>query len=389
MSRRRQPPRLWFKPGERGRAGTWVIKDGQKRRGTGCGEHDLEQAQLTLARYIQGKYLPPKGLGQELLVTEVVAAYLKDYSVHSASEEFIRHTARPILEWWSAKKLSEVTGTNCRRYVTWRTSQTRRTRGKSKKPKAKISDQTARHDLKTLRAAIRWYKAEHEPALNVPTVTLPARAPRRADYWLTRNELSARIRAARKSKQTRHVARVLLIGYYTATRPGAILALRWLPSPTAGWLDVDAGVLHRRGSAAKVTNKRQPPARIHARLLPHLRRWRRLDMERKAPITFVIHYQGEAVAKLRRSWASVAHLAGAQRRDGPHILRHSCCTWLMQAGIDVYEVSGYTGVSVETLLDVYGHHHPSFQSEAASARGRRSHASKQPRRRTADRLRTD
>jgi hypothetical protein len=39
----------------------------------------------------------------------------------------------------------------------------------------------------------------------------------------------------------------------------------------------------------------------------------------------------------------------------------------MAAGVDVYEVSGYTGVSVKVLLEVYGHHHPAFQSNAATA----------------------
>jgi hypothetical protein len=40
----------------------------------------------------------------------------------------------------------------------------------------------------------------------------------------------------------------------------------------------------------------------------------------------------------------------SERKDGPHILRLSCCTWLMQAGIDVYEAAGYTGVSAKVLL---------------------------------------
>ena len=381
MSRRREPPRLWFKRSERGRAGTWLILDGAKRRSTGCGADDLAKAELALARYIAQKYEPPKGLGQALLVTEIVASYLKDYAVHSRSEEFLRHTARPILEWWSSKPLSAVNGINCRRYVTWRTAQTRRTRGRSTKPPVSISDQTARHELKTLRSAMRWYKAEHEPSLTVPTVTLPKKATRRTDYWLDRADLAARIRMARKSRQSRHIARVLLIGYYSGTRPGAILGLRWLPTPASGWVDAEAGVLHRRGSDAVLSSKRQPPARIHARLLPHLRRWRRMDMERNVPITSVIHYQGAAVRKLRRSWETVARRAGAPSRDGPHILRHSCCTWLMQAGVEIYEVSGYTGVSVETLLEVYGHHHPSFQKAAANARAKR--AAPAPRVRTA------
>jgi hypothetical protein len=47
----------------------------------------------------------------------------------------------------------------------------------------------------------------------------------------------------------------------------------------------------------------------------------------------------------------------------------------MAAGVDVYEVSGYTGVSVEVLLSVYGHHHPDFQSKAATATGKRAKVS--------------
>jgi len=103
-------------------------------------------------------------------------------------------------------------------------------------------------------------------------------------------------------------------------------------------------------------------------------------------LTKLIRYQGAPVKKLRRSWGTVAKLAAKltaeheskrmgkkvvarATKDGPHIMRHSCCTWLMAAGVDVYEVSGYTGVSVEVLLEVYGHHHPDFRSNAATATG--------------------
>jgi hypothetical protein len=140
----------------------------------------------------------------------------------------------------------------------WRTGQTHR-RAKTRKP---ISDQTARHDLKTLRTAINWYHREHGPLPSVPIVTLPQRAPQKQDYWLTRDEVAARIRAARKNSRTAHVARQLLIGVYTGTRPGTIMKLMWMASPTGGWFDLNVGVLHRRGISARRTKKRQPPARI-------------------------------------------------------------------------------------------------------------------------------
>jgi len=66
--------------------------------------------------------------------------------------------------------------------------------------------------------------------------------------------------------------------------------------------------------------------------------------------------------------------AGHERKDGAHILRHSCATMLMQAGIDPFEAAGYLGMSEQTLREVYGHHHPDFQTKAAHAltRGKRA-----------------
>jgi integrase len=381
MSRRKEPPRLWLKPAEPTRNGrparvaVWCIVDGAKRESTGCGDRDIEQAQRKLADYIKAKFEPPTGKGAQLLVVEAIAAYLENHVEQLSSKhsrDFGRATCAPLLQWWSGKTLAQVNGMNCRAYVRWRTAQNRKRHPKSKKPPVKVSDQTARHDLKSLRAALRFYKREVDGELVVPTVTLPSKAPPRTDYFLTRDELAARLRVARQNPQALHVARMLLIGWYTGTRPGAILGLRWLPSPSAGWFDLDAGVLHRRGGQTRITNKRQPPAKIHARLLPHLRRWHRLDTGSEPPITNVIHYQGEPIGKLRRSWDTVAKQAGGTRKDGPHILRHSCCTWLMQAGVDVYEVAGYTGVSVKVLLETYGHHHPAFQENAATATTKRT-----------------
>jgi len=198
-------------------------------------------------------------------------------------------------------------------------------------------------------------------------VTLPPKAAQRKDYWLTREEVATRIRAARKSPHTAHVARVLLIGVYTGTRPGAILDLNWLASPSGGWFDLDACVLHRHGPNARHSKKHQPPARIHTRLVPHLVRWRANDVSRG--ITSVIHYRGLPVKKLRRSWKTVAKLAS--RNDAPHIVRHTAATWQMQAGTNLYEAAGYLGMSPETLWETYGHHHPDFQSEAARAVGKK------------------
>jgi integrase len=294
-------------------------------------------------------------------------AYLAEHAPTKVSKDWIADMAADILEWWGDKTLSEVNGRNCRAYVEWRTAQ--RVTKFTKNPGRLVSDQTARHELKTLRAAINYYHKEHGPLVSVPAVTMPAKSPPRQDYFLTRSEAARRLLAAWRRPETRHVARLILIGLYSGTRPGAMLRLRWLPSPEGGWINLDGEILHRQPPRAVHTKKRQPLARIHKKLLPHLRRWQAQDLARHIPS--VIHYDGQPVKKVKRSWETLRKEVGAERRDSPHILRHSSATWFMGAGIDVAEIAGYLGMTVQTLLDVYGHHHPEYQSEIAQATPRK------------------
>jgi integrase len=156
-----------------------------------------------------------------------------------------------------------------------------------------------------------------------------------------------------------HLRRFILIGLYTGTRSQAMLGLSWMPSTSSGWVDLAKGVLYRRGEDQRRTNKKQTPAAIPDRLMAHLRRWHRMDSQ--LGIRHVIHYQGTKVTKLRRSWATARDGAGLDGKVIPHTLRHTAATWLMQAGIDVWDAAGNLGMSLKMLEEVYGHHHPDYQ----------------------------
>lgn len=357
MPRKAKGPRLYLRERD-GRDAIWVILDGGHEESTGCAERLLQPAHQALAAYIAAKYSAPKTGGQldRTAIADVILLYLKEHAPKTRSSDFLHHTARPIKEWWSDKTLARINAKTCAEYVAWRVKQN-------------VSDQTARHDLKTLRAAIRYYhRSEYGPLLALPIISVPARAPQRQDYFHTRQEAAARVRAARRLG-LEHVKRQLLIGYYTGTRPGATMRLHWMPSPAGGWFDLESETLHRRGMGELESRKAQPKARIHKRLMFFLRKWKAADQARG--INCVIHWNGKPIKKLRRSWGSVAREAGATRRDGPHIMRHTAATWQMQAGTDPYEAAGYLGMSVETLLGTYGHHHADFQEAAARASGRR------------------
>jgi len=278
-------------------------------------------------------------------VTEALATYGKEYAPTVARPDIIRYSIPHLVEFWGDDYLSAIKGRTCREYVTWRTAKG-------------VSTQTARRDLETLRAAIRYFQREYELE-SAPIVTLPPRSEPRQRF-LTRGEAARLLRASRKS----HVARFLLIGLYTGTRSTAILGLSWLPTTHSGWIDLDNGLIYRRGTGP-ATKKRAPTAPLPAKLIPFLRRWR--DQDLAAGVHHVIHYRGHPVRKLRRSWYAARQRAELGADVTPHVLRHTAATWLMQAGVRTWEAAGYLGMSVEVLERVSGHHHPEHMNKARDA----------------------
>jgi integrase len=100
--------------------------------------------------------------------------------------------------------------------------------------------------------------------------------------------------------------------------------------------------------------KRQPPVKLPPRLLAHLRRWQRLGLSRRA----VVEWNSRPIASVRKGFQAAVKAAGLGPDVTPHILRHTCATWLMQSGVDLWDAAGFLGMTVKQLEDTYGHHHP-------------------------------
>ena len=169
MSRLRMLPRLYLRRWKHCRA-MWVIRDGSTDIGTGCGEHEVARAEEALSNYLSKRFKPPGVLPlAQLLIDEVVGAYLNEYVPHSRSKEFIVVVLAPVMRWWTGKMLADITGGNCREYVRWRTAQPVRYAHSPKR----VSSETARKELSGLRAAVNWYDREYGPLPSVPKFTLP------------------------------------------------------------------------------------------------------------------------------------------------------------------------------------------------------------------------
>jgi integrase len=226
-----------------------------------------------------------------------------------------------------------------------------------------------------LRAAINHHRREGLCS-EIISVALPEKGEGR-DVFLTRVQAARLLWAAWRAKQVmrnevterntlRHIARFCLIGLYTGTRHRAICDAALRPTIGRAYVDLDRGVFYRRARGEKKTKKRKPPARLSDRLLAHLRRWDRLGIAQNG----IIEWNGKSVRSIRKGFAAAVEAAGLPTtgpdKITPHTLRHTAATWAMQSGADPYQTAGMLGMTVEMLLDRYGHHHPDFQRDAAN-----------------------
>jgi integrase len=383
MPRKRQPPRLYLRADE----SVWVIRDGSKTIRTGCSAGDSTGAEKALAAYLNDKFQPAVREHRlaSLSVPEILTAYGREHAPTLHASDRAGYAIAALMSWWADKNLSDIRGSTCRGYSDFRR-------------KAGVKDGTIRRELAVLSAAIRHWHKEHGPLDAVPFVTRPERPEAKPDF-LTRSEAALILAGCLgwyrlvsidigtrkevihwerdRSMALPHLARFFLVGIYTGTRSGAIMALQWMPNTTGGWIDFDRGILHRRGRNVGQTTKRQPQTRLGRRLLAHMARWKAMDeAERErasaaagmpvATHMHIVSWGGRRVFNVRTSaWRHVLERVGLTRRYTPHVLRHTRATWLMQAGVDIWEAAGSVGLSVKTLETVYGHHHPDWQRHAA------------------------
>jgi integrase len=380
MPRHGKGPRLYFRRARRSKDGQishkprWVIRDGAREVGTQCGYGDGEQAEKALADYIGNKYQPSRKRGRDpasIPIADVLNIYLNDIVPGHARPNEGAQRAEELLGWWGDKVLEEINKNNCRRYVAarlgkpWKSSKA----DKTGNPPRLVTTAAARRELEDLRAAINYYHQQGYCSEGVK-VWLPEPPPRR-ERWLTRAEAAKQLRAFWRAKDPlterhtrRHAARFFLVGLYHGTRAGAVCGAAVRPTIGYGHVDLAAELFYRTPTRARRNNKNQnqTPAPIPKRLLAHMRRWVRLGISRN----FIVEWHGKPVKSVRTAWESAREEAGLDPEVVRHTLRHTAATWLMQAGTNPWTAAGYLGMSVETLIKNYGHHHPDYQREAAA-----------------------
>ena len=350
MPQKRKPPRLYLR--KDGNRNVWIIRDGTTDVRTGCLEDQAEDAGKKLKEYLAEKYEPKRGgRASEVTLGDVLNVYFDEKADDSSRPVETKARIGRLNEFFGEMTVGEIRGKVCREFADERGTES-----------------GARRDLEILRAAVNYYHGEYTLDV-VPKITLPDKCLPR-ERWMTRQEVAAMIRAARRLKQCKHIARLMLIGVYTGTRLGAMLGLQWMPNTSGGWADLEAGVLYRKAQGERVAhNKRKTPVKIPPRLLTFMRYWKAADakIDKDKPALHVINYYGAKVIKPHKAFRAVREEAGLGDDITPHILRHTRATWLANAGVDVQEAASSLGITTDEFERTYLHNDPKFQQKAANA----------------------
>jgi integrase len=341
MPRRNKGPHLYWHRNRECWYIAWTERGRSRERSTGTA--DREPAQIALAEFLRqrDRNAGPRDPA-EVLVTDLLTEYSAERGPKVTAQNRVAYAVLALTDFFEGNSVANVTLQTCARYS--------EKRGRS--------PGTVRRELGVLRAAINH--AHRNGRITRPVaVELPDR-PEPRDRWLTRQEVARLIRASRTPHARLYMPLFILIGTYTGRRKEAILSLRW-PQ-----VELAARTINFDIAGRKRTNKKRGVIKIPPRLVPHLRRARKRGTE----LGYVLHVNGQRIGDIKKGFAAACQRAGIEGVT-PHTLKHTAATWLMQAGTDPWQAAGFLSTSVETLLRVYGHHHPDYQRQAAENIGKR------------------
>jgi integrase len=116
----------------------------------------------------------------------------------------------------------------------------------------------------------------------------------------------------------------------------------WLPLSKSTW---------GRGKG----NNRRPSGLISP---TNINLWRDLQKAHTSRKTdYVIEYRGKPIKSVDLSDAfERANIPEAKRTQ--HVLKHTCCSWLVQAGREYGEIAKLVGTTAATIEKFYGHLSP-------------------------------
>jgi len=342
MSRPPEGPKLRPNPKRKGVYYIyWTDPRSGRSRERSTGTSDSAQAHQIFSEWLTNRDEPPRWDGPRRASQASIADVLALYAEGHVAENVVgKATAgfaiAALLKWWGDRTCDFVKPATCQAYVRDRAASTA----------------TAARELSVLSAAL-GYAHKNGKLLERPFVELPEKSPGR-ERWLTRSEAAALLWESRRDPQARgHLPLFILLALATGARPAALFELRWTQ------IDFARNTINLNPPGRAQTNKKRPMIPMPRRL-----RWFLLRAHARASSPYVLSYRGGKIASVKRAFRNARERAGLGPEVIPYTLRHTCGSWMAQAGVDLWLIGGWLGHSQSRTTELYLHHQPEHLAEA-------------------------
>lgn len=327
-----------YKLKKREESGIWYIhwSEGRRPFRQSTGTRSRAEAEQFYAEFIKGLSKAPAPPEHLYTVSECVDHYIDEHLQGKASLKVAKWSNAPLSSILGDSIAISITPSQITKYVAQR------------KEKG-LSYATIRRELELLRASL-YHAVRENRIIKAPAIKLPPPPPAREKY-LTRKEAAKLVDAAKQ----KHIKLFILIALHTGQRKGAILDLTW------DRVNFKSGVIDFNPPGRMQTAKKRVPIRMNSVLVSAMKK---AQKERKGE--YVIEFRGSEgrVDNIRHGFTAARKAAGLPDTVTPHTLRHTCGTWLAQAGVDMWRISGILGHTTSRTTELYAKHDPDYMKDA-------------------------
>ena len=251
-------------------------------------------------------------------VAELYAAYTQDRERDGKIIANFRDSWRALGQRFGRMPVDAVNADVCRDYAAERTRQG-------------VKPGTIWTELTRLRSCLNWAAKRHAIA-RAPYVWVPSKPPPR-NTVLSEDQARSLIDAC----VSPHLRLFVVLALTTGARSGAILGLTW------DRVDFERGLIDfREPEVINPLTKRVRKARAVVPIADEVRA--ALQTAKAGTLSeYVIEWDGQRVAKVRKGFEMAARRAGLPAGTTPHVLRHTAASWLDSEGVAMERISRLLG----------------------------------------------
>lgn len=299
------------------------------------GTTDLEEAKALEAKWrLEAHQLRQWGIQPEHTFDEMMHAFISAKKGEWRAPERVALACQRLQPHFTGKYVERMRRADIADYI-----QARKADG--------VTGSTINRELDVLSAAFNFAAHTKEWGVRNPVVGMSLKQPEGRLRWITREEADRLIEEASKEIKAPHLADFIRLAINTGCRKNELLKLTW------DRVDLVVGHFRLEGENTKTGKRRIVPLSVPARTALESRARFREQHCPASPWVFS-HKDGTRLQDVRNGFGSACERAGITNFR-IHDLRHTCASWLVSAGVPLFEVKELLGHSSIEMTERYSH----------------------------------